>query len=846
MKMKNIKYFIYGAALLLCCSCVEEQLEKGTPDRDDCMGVYFVEEQENIKDHTLVKGEDEAYLEFKVRRTDVSEIAKIPYEFNVYRVVKEEATDTSYMEVPKQDLNKFKFDKEIVFDKGQRETTVKVEFEGITTGEKFNCSMSITDPRYVSTYSNNSSSITFSISMFEWVKMKGVAIYRDALFSDMFGWEGQYLENKEVEIYERKDKKHYYRMKGVYSAKFLARLVEGEEAYELNPKALETEYGKYIDEEASILLDATDSTKVYFPAQKTGFSDPSLGDIFIASDVSEVFGAASNYLYGKRENGVITFPENGLLFGMGGYYYFSNTSGKARIVLPGGKAEDYGIELKAGEVKEDGLTTITFKVAKDVKKIRYSIFEGKISDVALEDSLAKAATSTMEIIPDGDKLEIEKEIRPLDNDAESGIYTVLACSYGTEGDKYHDYAQVEFGYVKPGDDRKVQIFYGLHADDRFSSDKPEENFSGENSFQYWVKGKDITHAQISYYPTSFYNTYSEQIKKQMMSYGSVDNLTLKVLNKDGLSGIIGNSLQPGTSYTFIIYAGNGYYSEFFIGTVTTQGEPDPMQQTYYKTDIEAYYQSEEKAEADQSLFNYEGTWVPVSVDIFDSEAKGRTIRGNWRGNEITLTTDGELVTASGLFPSLKTNPDIDFTLKDGLMYTMENKGARVTVKDSTNMIPSLRFEYTYIPKTGALSGNGYFYGTFDDDELEDRADMMVGGFVDEDIIAFVDNATKHQFWAMIMGGYQKSSMGEEVFSDIIGDAHGELILVRKGSELLNSLEQKESEAMAENQTLASLTESHRIVMPEINSIIKDLEKFDVAQELLQFNADVKVRSRMEY
>jgi hypothetical protein len=168
------------------------------------------------------------------------------------------------------------------------------------------------------------------------------------------------------------------------------------------------------------------------------------------------------------------------------------------------------------------------------------------------------------------------------------------------------------------------------------------------------------------------------------------------------------------------------------------------------------------------------------------------------------------------------------------------------VKDSTNMVPSLRFEYQYIPKTGALSGTGYFYETFEDKEVKERRDMIMGGFVHEDIIAFVDNTTELQFWAIVMGGYQKNRMGEEDLSTIIGDAHGELILVRKGSELLKNLTASESQARQSGQTLSSLTEAHRVEMPQINSIIRDLDKADIAQELLEIRSEVKVRSVMEY
>lgn len=840
MKARHTIYIMMAAAMaLLMNACVEEQIEKAPYDSEDCMGVYFVEEQENAKTHTLERGKDDNYLEFKVRRVNADQAVEIPYEYQVYRLVQEAASDTSYREVPVQDLDKFKFDKTIRFNKGQRETSVKVSFEGLTTGETFRCTMSITDPRFVPVYGNNTSSISFEVQMFEWEKLDGKVIYRDALFSDMFGWKGRYLENTEVEIYQRKDKKGYYRLKNVYTPAYLARLVEGDEEYEKNQAKLEETYSPYLDPEASLYLDATDSSKVYFPAQKTGFEDGSLGVITMASDVPEVFGSSSNLLYGSlSKDGVITFPKNGVLFGMSGYYYFSNSSGKFRIVLPGGKAEDYNIELKADEVKEDGNTKVTFTVAKDVKKIKYQIFEGRISQTVMATYVKKAESSSHEIIPSDGELVIEKELKPFEKDAKTSIYTVVACTFGEGDNAFREYSSVEFGYVKPGEDRKVELFFGIHTDDRLASDRKEENYSSQNSFQYWIRGKDLTHAQISYYPTSYYQTYEKQIKEQMVSYGSVDNLTLKMLNRDGLSGIVGNTLKAGTSYTFIIYAGNGYYSQFFTDTLNTRGVQDLMQKSYYSIDIKNFEQP--------SSDSYNGEWIPVSVDIFNAEAEGRTIRGNWRASEVTLATNEGKVTATGLFPALKNNPDINFELKDGLLYTMENKCGKVMVKDSTNIVPSLRFEYQYIPKTGVLSSTGYFYDKFDDKKTKERTDMMVGGFVHEDIIAFVDNETDLQFWAIVMGGYQKDRMGEENFSTIIGDGHGELLLVRKGSELLKGLMATESQAKDSKQTLSSLTEAHRVVMPEINSIIRGLEKADIAHELLELKSDVKVRSIMEY
>ena len=838
MKTTYMKYSILAALALMLCACVEETIEKGAPDMDGCMGVYFVEEQENIKAHVFDKDEDDPSLEFVVRRADASKAVEIPLEYSVYRIV-QTMGDTAYVEAPLYDLDKFKFDKKITFAKDQRETKVKVSFEGITTGQEFTCTMSISDPQYVSMYSGNPAAISFTVQMNEWKKISGNAIYRDALFSDVFAWNGQYLQNSEVEVYERKDKKHYYKFKGLYSPSFLVRLMEGEEEYAKNKVELENQYERYFDKDATVELDATDSTKVFFPLQKIGFTHPTYGETYIASDVAEVFGTGSNLLYGTRsEEGIITFPKNGVLIGLGGLLYFSNTSGKFRIALPGADAKDYEIGI-SNEETENGEVPFKFTVSEDVKKIKYAVFQGKINGVAMADSVAKVEASGTEVIISEGETSVEKKVCPAD--PKTGLYTLVACTYGEGDTKYREFASLEFGYVKAGEEsgNKVQITMGLHTDDQFASDKEEENYSSENSFQYWIRGKGITNAVISYYPTSYFNTYREKIEESLTSgYSQMDGATLKVLNSTGLSGILGNRLDANTEYTMIVYAENEYYGEFFTKTITTSGETDYVQKTYYAADIEDFTQP--------ATESYQDTWIPVSIDIFDAEATGRTIRGNWRAKEVTLSVEGDVVTATGLFPALKTNPSIKFDLKDGFLYTRENRGAKVMVKDSTHLVPSMRFEYQYIPKTTAVTGDGSVFENFDDKDTKERRDMMMGGFVHEDVIAFVDNRTDYQFWALTMGGYQKNMMGEEILSSVIGDAHGQLLLVRKSNtELLKSLVAKESEGQKDENALSSAAEAHTIVSPKKDGPFGEHIKVDTEDKLVEFRNDARIKCNID-
>ena len=819
MKAINIRYILAAAAALAFTSCTKE-IEQVAQDPADCMGVYFLEEQENAKTHTLEKGVDKTSFELIVRRSNADKEEDIAFKYDSYTLEKQSISDTSYKEVPTP-ADVFEFSG-LYFEEGQYETTIEVNFPNIEEGKTYHCTLYINDPKYVSSVANNASSISFTVQMFAWEKVPGKGIWRDAIFSDMFAWEGRYLET-EVDVYERKDLKGFYRLNNVYSAEYFTRLVEGDEAG--NDPALVAGYSSYIDEKAYIYLNATDPNKVWFPAQKTGFSDPSMGNIMVASDVTEVFGSASNLLYGTLKDGIVTFPKNGLLLGMGGYYYFTNSSGKFRFVLPDYEAADYGISLEKEETNTNGEVPVTFDLAKDIAKVKYALFEGSISDIEMAGKVKEVQTSSSAVeFPrtTGKATKDVFNIKPAVDKAKTSIYTLVACAYDKAGN-YKEYTSIEFGYVKPGDTKEIDITFGITVDNRYAS----ENYTAENSFQYWITGNDITHAMINYYPTSYYKTYEEQIKKELKMYGSVDSATLKRLNTSEISGIVGNNLIAGTSYTFVIYAGNAYRSGFITYEFSTEGTPDMMKKAYYWEDLL------DQQPAAENITSSE--WIPVSVDIFDANATGRTIRGNERASSVKFTLEDGKMKASGLFPSLKENPTISFDYKDGLMYTMEEKLDKVTVKDSTNVIPTMRYEYTYTPKVASFSKSGYIYTTYDDANGEERADMLVAGFVHEDIIAVMDNRTENIFWALVLGGYQKYG-NQEYLADVIGDTHGDLLLVRKGSPLLDGLKKGSSSKAQVGQTLSSVNAENCIRMPEINSIIKNIKPVDVTNDIVHVYA----------
>ena len=173
MKAINIRYILAAAAVLSFTSCVQE-MEQVAQDPADCMGVYFLEEQENAKTHTLEKGIDKTSFELIVRRSNADKEEDIAIKYESYTLEKQAISDTSYKEVPTP-ADIFEFGG-LVFEEGQYETTIEVNFPTIEEGKKYHCTVYINDPKYVSSVANNASSISFSVQMFAWEKVEGKGI----------------------------------------------------------------------------------------------------------------------------------------------------------------------------------------------------------------------------------------------------------------------------------------------------------------------------------------------------------------------------------------------------------------------------------------------------------------------------------------------------------------------------------------------------------------------------------------------------------------------------------------------------------------------------------------------
>ena len=78
---------------------------------------------------------------------------------------------------------------------------------------------------------------------------------------------------------------------------------------------------------------------------------------------------------------------------------------------------------------------------------------------------------------------------------------------------------------------------------------------------------------------------------------------------------------------------------------------------------------------------------------------------------------------------------------------------------------------------------------------------------------------------------------------MIGDAHGELILVRKGSPLLDGLKSQESATAKPNESLSAVKESGIIAAPKFGKVIGDQKYVDDSlNSKVEFRSDLQVKT----
>lgn len=635
------------AAAFFTASCVEEM--SSALESDMTYGVYFPT-QPGTGDIQL-SPEDAKYLKFTVRRLVTKGALSVP--------VTIEAEQPGIFSTT-----------EIYFEEDSPTAELEVYFPSIKQGVTYDCTIIVEGDEYVSKYSKNATHLSFSVTSVKWNKLIGdkgetTGLWRDGVFSQFYSTMQKPNHERAVEIYERDDKPGYYRIYDVYNAAFVGEMF-GMGSANAAGVCMEKHY---------TYIDATDPDKVWIPTFKTGvLLSPNDGALSIGSYVAENedFDPSISSIYGKLEDGVITFPASSVWLHFGSYgWYSANSFGLHRVVLPGYSVPNVDITLEPAITDERGDLPINVSFGLDVSKVMLHYKKGVInaSDAAVwADSLAKGAAGLTKaeggMSPNLTTIDSSQEynFRPQNQDEATGEYTVLAVGVDKRN-RLVSYTQATFGYRASVDDKQVDLNCGLICSNKYAPEGKTE----ENTFEVYANGKDIKRMNLGLYEYERYAADSLYYK-ELLNESELSEIALSQVNGEGLS-ITQSGLAPGTKYILLVKAYNGYSEKEFRIIDSTKGAWDYRLAYYSAGDIER-----EKVDNLKGIQEYYGDYTYYAIGAYSNS---RAYQG-----EVTLQpTDRKhdnypCVKATGLFPFFKKtykvkNDAMYFYYKGGELYSHE-------------------------------------------------------------------------------------------------------------------------------------------------------------------------------
>ena len=538
------------ATVLLAASC-EQQLtaELGEPDNKDCYGVYFPA-QKGAGD-LQVSPDDAKSVTFKVRRTNTRGSLTVP-------VIVESSHPGIFSAT------------EIRFEEDAPTAEIEVYFPSIEQGVRYDCTIKVIGDEYVSSYSQNATNLSFSVTCVKWNQLVGAngettGLWRDGVFAEWFKVANPNLEQSVV-IEERDDLPGYYRIWDVYGATYMTNMF----GMDASSVCLEKNY---------TYIDATDPEKVWIPTFKTGVVlSADYGEISIASYVTEneEFDASISSIYGKMENGVITFPASALQmhFAILGWYN-TNSYGLHRIILPGYRAIEDNIDISAGITQDDSKIPVEVTFGLDIKTVRLYTAAGELSGSETASLAEQIAAGTVQ--SPYEEMKSSGTVRF--SFPQTGAYTVLAVGLGADG-SLMNYAYETFGYKTDVDDMQVELNYGLIRSNKYAPDGMTE----ENSLEIYINGKDIKRLHVGLYERETFEK-NESAYWKALSASQLNESNLSLVNGSGLS-LVQSGLVPGTEYVLAMRACNGYTEQDFVAYQTTGGEWDYRLAFYSSEDID--------------------------------------------------------------------------------------------------------------------------------------------------------------------------------------------------------------------------------------------------------------------
>lgn len=678
--MKKFSKYIFTLAALALAStaCVKEaEYEKGPQDVEGCYGVYFPT-QEVLGSNTIDPTAPTSMTLVVARQ--VSE--------NAITVPISVKGDTDVINIG-----------EAVFEDGQSETEVTIDFSTAEVGKTYKVELSIEGDEFASKYSDKATHSWFSV-LIDTFECIGTGLLRDDLITALYNVPNSEYE---VEIYEYGSTPGKYYLKNAYTSKYP-----------------HNEEGDYVTEDKYFVVDASNPNKVSVPYQKLGM-DWGYGEFYVTSFTDEVFKIdPSQALYGKLVDKIITFPAKSIMVSMEQKlpsFYYGNSSELFRICLPGAVLTDYTLSLKAGQSTAGNLP-VMFTPGADVAKVKYAVFEGELyaaqvtkNAAAIADGTQESAEVTAEQLDANNLINITLE--------ETGVYTLVAVTYDAEGAAQKS-ASVSFGYVAAEDKVPVVVSAGIGSADKYVP----AGVNTDNALECWVYGKDLKSVQLGVFSAQDLDKGAQECLAQVLASKPVSAEILEEINGEGYVTVV-DKLNPGTQYHLLVVASNGFETKPVISEgVYTTGDPHPVYMSFTVADLKDELMPE-SSEGYFGTYNYYAKTLDESGEKLTSSRDylGQIVLSDSDYPDSEPDEDGiksEYVTVNGLVPfaeifGLKENTTFEYY--DGLLYTGTAGGSYG--QDTKYGL------YTYMYHMDATTGKYYNAN-------------LVGGFVEDGYLAFVN------------------------------------------------------------------------------------------------------------
>lgn len=542
------------ASVPFLASCVQDLVEKGEPENDS-YGVYFgtlTAAQKSVEFDPAEKAE----LTFTAFRTVEDDDITVP--------VVVSATGAE------KDASSLFTASTVKFEEGQKETTFTVSFPEAELGVTYSVSVSCKDEKYVKIYSQTPTSVSFNVTRVKWNLVKGpngeeYGSWKDDIMSSLFGLPVLFPVNDKIQIYERDDKKGFYRIPNVYNPYMVAKFFGGQYS--------EKEIEENCTPGLYAYIDATNPDKVWLPVQESGVVISNEGYITYASMCQEN-GFSGSSSYGTMTNGVIKFPQKSILveFSVAGGWYYANTSGNLVIVMPGCKDNDYSLSI-ATDLSENGVTPVEIEMGADLAKTKYKFYEGKVAAADLPfEALAISRDEEAAFVEESGVVGASFE--------KTGVYTVIAVGVDAKGEM-QAYKSAEFSYVAADDEVPVVLSCGIGSAAKYVP----QGYNTDNTVEVYVYGEDLVEVKLAAVKLTDMITNQDGCIQTLLKTPSVKEETLDLINTTGYAGPV-TGLLPGTEYILLVYASNGYEEDLFMSeeSIYTTGDPLPIYQEFEDVD----------------------------------------------------------------------------------------------------------------------------------------------------------------------------------------------------------------------------------------------------------------------